>query len=96
MEILGKIGRENRKTKWARVSRDSWHPLSSKLGYTSTKGTLGICLCSTIERMPGDRPSRRLDTSLAILTRVLRFEASRCARIPSPLAEPPVLVFWLN
>jgi hypothetical protein len=30
MEILRKIGRENRKTKWARVSRDGCHPLSSK------------------------------------------------------------------
>jgi hypothetical protein len=30
MEILEKTGRENRKTKWARVSRDGCHPLSSK------------------------------------------------------------------
>jgi hypothetical protein len=46
--------------------------------------------------MPGDRPSRSLDASLAIPTRVLCFEASRRARIPSPPAEPPVLVLWLN
>jgi hypothetical protein len=30
IEILRKIGRENRKTKWARVSRDGCHPLSFK------------------------------------------------------------------
>jgi hypothetical protein len=46
--------------------------------------------------MPGDHPSCSLDASLAILTRVLRFEASWRARIPSPPAEPPVLVLWLN
>jgi hypothetical protein len=27
MEILRKIGRENRNTKWARVPRDGCHPL---------------------------------------------------------------------
>jgi hypothetical protein len=67
-----------------------------KLGYTPTKGTLGICLCSTIGRMSGDRPLRSLDASRAIQTHVLRFEASRRARIPSPPTEPPVLVLWLN
>jgi hypothetical protein len=46
--------------------------------------------------MPGDRTLLSLDASLVILTRVLRFEASRRARIPSPPAEPPVLVLWLN
>jgi hypothetical protein len=55
----------------------SW---SSKLGYTPTKGTLGICLCSTIGRMSGDRTSRSLDASLAIPTRVLRLEASGALR----------------
>jgi hypothetical protein len=45
---------------------------------------------STIGRMPGDRTSLSLDASLAIPTRVLRFEASRCARIPSPPTELPV------
>jgi hypothetical protein len=29
MENLGKIGSENSKGKWARVSRDCCHPLSS-------------------------------------------------------------------
>jgi hypothetical protein len=111
MEILEKIGRENRKTKWARVSRDgcilsplsiygdNWKtkiPLKPKLGYTPTKGTLGISLCSTIGRMPSDRSLCSLDASLAILTRVLRFEASRHTRIPFLLAKPPVLVLWLN
>jgi hypothetical protein len=51
---------------------------------------------STIGRMPGDRTSLSLDASLAIPTCVLRFEASRRAWIPSPPAEPPVLVFWFN
>jgi hypothetical protein len=51
-------------------------PLEPKLGYTPTKGTLGICLCSTIGRMPGDHLSRSLDASLAFPTGVLRFEAS--------------------
>jgi hypothetical protein len=55
-------------------------PLKTKLGYTPTKGTLGICLCSTIGRMPGDRTPRSLDASLAILTRVLRLEASGALR----------------
>jgi hypothetical protein len=50
-------------------------PLKPKLGYTSTKGILGICLCSTIRWMPGDRTSRSLDASLAIPTRVLRLKA---------------------
>jgi hypothetical protein len=71
-------------------------PLKPKLGYTPTKGTLGICLCSTIGQMLGDRPSRSLDASLAIPTRVLRFEASQRAQIPSLPAKPPVLVLWFN
>jgi hypothetical protein len=71
-------------------------PLKLKLRYTPTKGSLGICLFSTIGRMHSDRPSRSLDSSLAIPTRVHRFEASRRTRIPSPPAEPPILVLWLN
>jgi hypothetical protein len=43
-------------------------------------GTLGICLRSTIERMPGDRTSRSLDASLAIPMRVHRLEASGALR----------------
>jgi hypothetical protein len=77
-------------------SRKTKIPLKLKLGYTSTKGTLGISLCCTIGRIPDDRPSRSLDASLTIPTRVLRFEASRCARIPSLPAEPPILVLWQN
>jgi hypothetical protein len=61
-----------------------------------TKGTLGICLCSTIRQMLGDRPSCSLDASLAIPTHVLCFEASRRAQILSLPVEPPVLVLWLN
>jgi hypothetical protein len=74
---------DNRKTKI---------PLKFKLRYMPTEGTLGICLCRTIGRMPGDRTSRSLDASLAILTCVLQFDASRRARIPSLPAKPPVLV----
>jgi hypothetical protein len=77
-------------------SRKTKIPLKPKVGYMPTTGTLGLCLCSTIERMLGDRPSRSLDASLAIPTRVLRFETSRRARIPSPPAEPSVLVLRLN
>jgi hypothetical protein len=55
-------------------------PLKPKLGYTPTKSTLGICLHSTIGRMPSDRISRSLNVSLEISTRVLRFEASGALR----------------
>jgi hypothetical protein len=55
-------------------------PLNPKLRYTPTKGTLGICLRSTIGRIPGDHTSRRLDARLAIPTRVLRLEASGALR----------------
>jgi hypothetical protein len=54
--------------------------LRPKLGYTPTKGTLGICLRSTIGRMPGDRTSHSFDASLAIPTCVLRLEASDTRR----------------
>jgi hypothetical protein len=50
-------------------------PLRPKLRYTPTKGTLRICIRSTIGRMPGDRTSRSLDASLAIPMRVRRLEA---------------------
>jgi hypothetical protein len=81
------------------IYRNNWKtkiPLKPKLGYTPTKGTLEICLCSTIGRMPGDCPSCSLNEILAIPTRVLLFEASRRAQIPFLPAEPPVLVLWLN
>jgi hypothetical protein len=57
------------------TSRKTKIPLKPKQGYTPTMGTLGICLCSTIRRMPGDRTSRSLDASLAIPMRVLRLDA---------------------
>jgi hypothetical protein len=62
------------------ASLKSKMPLRPKLSYTPTKGTLGICLRSTIGQMPGDRSSCSFDTSLAILTRVLRLEASGALR----------------
>jgi hypothetical protein len=77
-------------------SRKTKIPLKLKPRYTPTKGTLGIWLCRTIGWMPGDRTSRSIDANLAIPTHVLRFKASRRAQIPSPPAEPPDLVLWLN
>jgi hypothetical protein len=53
------------------ASLKSKMPLRPKLRYTPTKGTLGICLRSTIGRMPSDRTSRSLDASLAIPVGVL-------------------------
>jgi hypothetical protein len=57
------------------ASRKTKIPLKPKLRYTPTEGTLGICLRSTIGRMPGDRTLRSLDASLAIPTCVLCLEA---------------------
>jgi hypothetical protein len=37
MESLGKIGRENSKSKWTRVSRDGCHPFSSKFIWRQPK-----------------------------------------------------------
>jgi hypothetical protein len=51
---------------------------------------------TTIGRMLDDHTSLSLDASLAIPTRVLRFEVSRHTRIPSPPTEPSVLVLWFN
>jgi hypothetical protein len=61
---------------YTKASRKTKIPLKTKVGYTPTKGTLGICLRSTIRRMPADHTSHSLDASLAIPTRVLRLEAS--------------------
>jgi hypothetical protein len=98
MEILGKkegkIGKPNELEFWEIATilsplsiygdrRKTKIPLNVKLRYMPTKGTLGICLRTTIGRMPGDRTSRSLNASLAISTCVLRLEASRCAQIPS-------------
>jgi hypothetical protein len=71
-------------------------PLLHKTRIHTPEGHFGNICRSTIGRMPGDRTSLSLDASLAIPTRVLRFESSRRARIPSPPAEPPVLVLCLN
>jgi hypothetical protein len=62
------------------ASRKTKIPLKPKIGYTPTEGTLGICLCSTIGQMPGDRTPRSLDASLMISTRVLHLEASGALR----------------
>jgi hypothetical protein len=61
------------------ASLKSKMPLSPKLGYTPTKGTLGICLRNTIRRMPDDR-NLLSNASHAIPTRDLRFEDSGLRR----------------
>jgi hypothetical protein len=77
-------------------SRKTKLPLLHNTRIHAHEGHFGNSRRSTIGRMPGDRTSRSLDASLAIPTRVRRFEASRRARIPSPPTEPPVLVLLLN
>jgi hypothetical protein len=77
-------------------SRKTKLPLLHNTRIHAPEGHFGNIHCSTIGQMPGDRTSLSLDASLAIPTRVLRFEASRRAQIPSPPAEPSVLVLWLN
>jgi hypothetical protein len=55
-------------------------PLLTNLGYKSLKGQFGSLQIFFIGRMPGDGNLLILDASLAILTRVLRFEASQRQR----------------
>jgi hypothetical protein len=69
------------------------YPYYIILGYMPPKGTLGILVVAPSD---GDCNSLILDASLAIPTRVLRFEVSQRARIPSTYAEPLVLALWLN
>jgi hypothetical protein len=71
------------------ASRKTKIPLKPKLGYTPTKGTLGICLFSTIGRMRDDRTSRNLNASLAIPTRVFRLEASGTLRLQTDQTGSP-------
>jgi hypothetical protein len=52
------------------------------------EGEFGSLHVFTIGRMPGDRNLLSLDASLAIPTRVLRFEASRSRR-PGRSDRPP-------
>jgi hypothetical protein len=65
-------------------------PLLHNTRIHAPEGHFGNIRRSTIGRMPGDHTSLSLDASLAILTHVLRFEASRRTQIPSLPAEPPV------
>jgi hypothetical protein len=55
------------------ASRKTKIHLKLKLGYTPTKGTLGIRFRCTIGRMPRDRTSRILDASPATPNRSDRF-----------------------
>jgi hypothetical protein len=111
MENLGKIGRKIAKgnelgfSEVASIlsplsiygdSRKTKLPLLHNTRINAPEGHFGNSRRSTIGRIPYDCTSLSLDTSLAIPTHVLRFEASRRARISSPPAEPPVLVLWLN
>jgi hypothetical protein len=78
------------------ASRKTKMPLKPKLGYTTTNGTLGNCLRSTIGWMPGDRTSRSLDASLAIPTRVLHLKASDALRPETGQTSSPNRLgrFW--
>jgi hypothetical protein len=111
MENLGKIGSKNSKGNELRFqeiavilsplglygdNQKTKLPLKPNTRIHTPEGHFGNSRCSTIRRMPGDRTSLSLDASLAIPIRVLSLEASRRTRIPSPLAEPLVLVLWLN
>jgi hypothetical protein len=95
MEILRKIGRENRKTNELGFheltailshlglyggNQKSKIPLSNNLGYKPLKGGFGRLEAFSIGRMPGDRNLLSLDASLAIPTRVLLFEDSGLRR----------------
>jgi hypothetical protein len=63
-------------------------PLTNNYGYMPLKGGFGSLQNIFIGRMPSDRNLLSLDASLAIPTRVLRFEASRHRR-PGRSDRPP-------
>jgi hypothetical protein len=84
MEILRKIGRENRKTNKLGFqgltailsplglyggNQKSKIPFSNNYGYKPLKGGFGRLEAFSIGQMPGDRTLRSLDASLAIPTR---------------------------
>jgi hypothetical protein len=81
-------------------------PLLNNLGYKPLKGGFGSLQIFSIGRMPGDRTLLSLDASLAIPTRVLRFEDSGLHRRTSvrPVlltgqtgthqSDPPVRPIW--
>jgi hypothetical protein len=81
-------------------SRKTKLPLLHNTRLHVPEGNFGNIRHSTVEWMPGDRTSLSLDASLVIPTCVLRFEASRRARIPvqheAVLLVQLVLVLWLN
>jgi hypothetical protein len=95
MEILRKIGRENRKANeqgfqgLAAIlspiglyggNRKSKMPFPNNYGYKPLKGGFGSLHVFTIGRMLGDRTLRSLDASHVIPTRVLCFEVSGLRR----------------
>jgi hypothetical protein len=63
-------------------------PFTNNKGYMPLEGGFGSLHVFTIGRMPDDRNLLSLDASLAIPTRVLRFEASR-HRWPGRSDRPP-------
>jgi hypothetical protein len=75
-----------------RDSRKTKLPLLHNIRIHAPEGHFVNSRHSSIGRMPDDRTSLSLDASLAIPMRVLSFEAYRLPRVPSPPAEPPVLV----
>jgi hypothetical protein len=64
-------------------------PLLHESKIRAPKGTLGILVVAPSDRCPAT--AHRLAS-----TRVLHFEVSRCAQIPSQSAESSVLTLWLN
>jgi hypothetical protein len=95
MEILKKIGRENRKANelgfqgLAAIlsplglyggNRKSKIHFPNNYGYKPLKGGFGSLQASSIGRMPSDRNLLSLDASLATPMHVLRFEDSGLRR----------------
>jgi hypothetical protein len=72
-DILSPLG-------YMEATRKTKLPLRPKLGYTPTKGTLEIVFVTPSDRCPATANLLSLDASLAIPTRVLRFEDSGLRR----------------
>jgi hypothetical protein len=77
-------------------NRNTKLPILHKSKIHAPKGHFGNSRRSTIGRMTGNPTQHSLDATLVISTRVLRFEVSQHARIPSLPAESSVLALWLN
>jgi hypothetical protein len=107
MESLGKIGRENSKSKWTRVSRDGCHPLSPlslygdsrktkiplklKLRYTPTKGTLEYVFVAPSDGCPVT--ALRVASTQALRPRRVS-STSKLLSVPGSRLRPPSLRSW--